>query len=274
MADKFALTILAGMSAVLWAALRAQPQPAQRPFRWPEGKRVAVSLTFDDARPSQVDVGLPLFDKYGVKVTFYVNPAAVERRLEGWKKAVANGHEIGNHTDTHPCTGNYAFSAQNALEDYTLERIEREMDTAGAKIERLLGVKAVTFAYPCGQKFVGRGTGVQSYVPSAARRFLACRGWLDEGPNDPLRCDLAQLLAMSSDGLTFEQMRNLVENAAARGGWLVFAGHDIGSTGSQTTLVSSLEQFLPYALDPSHGVWLDTLERISRYVLAERQRAQ
>lgn len=245
-------------------------QSAKQAFRWPEGKRVAVSLTFDDARVSQVDTGLPLFDKYGVKATFYVNPAAVERRLEGWKKAAASGHEIGNHTDTHPCTGNYAFSAANALEDYTLARIEQEMDTASAKIERLLGVRPATFAYPCGQKFVGRGTGVQSYVPSAAKRFLACRGWLDEGPNDPARCDLAQVLAMSSDGLSFEQMRGLAENAAARGGWLVFAGHEIGAAGNQTTLASSLEQFLRWALEPSNGVWVDTVERISRYILQQR----
>jgi len=44
------------------------------PFRWPNSKRVAVSLSFDDARASQMDAGLPLFDRYHAKVTFYVNP--------------------------------------------------------------------------------------------------------------------------------------------------------------------------------------------------------
>ena len=37
---------------------------------WPEGKTAALSLTFDDARLSQVDQGLPLLDSYGVKATF------------------------------------------------------------------------------------------------------------------------------------------------------------------------------------------------------------
>lgn len=262
--------MVAGVVGVLFSAGTLMGQHAERAFRWPEGKRVAVSLTFDDARASQVDVGLPLFDRHGARATFYVSPGAVERRLDGWRKAVAKGHEIGNHTDSHPCTGNYAFSAKNALEDYSLSRIEQELDTANARIERMLGVKPATFAYPCGQKFVGRGANVQSYVPVAARRFLACRGWLDEGPNDPARCDLAQVLAMASDGLTFEQMKALVEGAAARGAWLVLAGHEIGTSGSQTTLAPELERFLRYAVDPANGVWLDTVETISRYVQAQR----
>jgi hypothetical protein len=36
-------------------------------FRWPEGKKMGLSLTFDDARLSQVNKGIPLLDKYHVK---------------------------------------------------------------------------------------------------------------------------------------------------------------------------------------------------------------
>ncbi len=32
----------------------------QEDFRWPDGKRAAISLTFDDARFSQIDCGLPI----------------------------------------------------------------------------------------------------------------------------------------------------------------------------------------------------------------------
>jgi hypothetical protein len=40
-----------------FAAAFALPIAAQerRPFRWPAGKRAAISLTFDDARVSQID---------------------------------------------------------------------------------------------------------------------------------------------------------------------------------------------------------------------------
>ena len=37
-------------------------------FSWPEGKHAAISLTFDDARISQVDNGLPILDEYGANL--------------------------------------------------------------------------------------------------------------------------------------------------------------------------------------------------------------
>lgn len=262
-------TVLFGAGAVCLAgAMAAQDEPKK--FHWPEGKRVAVSLSFDDARISQIDVGVPLFNRYGVKVTFYVNPPNMQSRLEGWKQAAASGHEIGSHSNSHPCTANYAFSANNALENYTIAMMRTELDTASAGIERLVGVQPRTFAYPCGQKFVGRGAAVKSYVPLIATRFLAGRGFRDEGPNDPVRCDLAQLMGMESDGLTFEQMKDLVAGAAGQGGWLVFAGHEIGARGHQTTEAAELEKFLQYVRGADSGIWLDTVYAVGTYVRTHR----
>src|SRR5205823_14432449 len=119
-------------------------------------------------------------------------------------------------TNTHPCTANYSFSRLNALEDYTLEMMATQLDGANAEIQDLLGVKPRTFAYPCGQKFVGRGLDVRSYVPLVAERFLVGRGYLDESANDPHVCDLAQAMGTSFDDMEFEQMRNQVEQAANR----------------------------------------------------------
>jgi peptidoglycan/xylan/chitin deacetylase (PgdA/CDA1 family) len=98
-----------GFSWSVLGDLHECPGIRTEPFRWPDGKKAAVSLSFDDARLSQVDNGLALFKKEGVKVTFFVQPSGVEKRLAGWKQAVADGHEIGNHSLTHPCTGNYTF---------------------------------------------------------------------------------------------------------------------------------------------------------------------
>jgi len=261
--------VIAGL-CLLAGSRELAAQDAKDRFSWPEGKRVAVSLSFDDARPSQIDVGLPLFDKYGVKATFYVNPRSIEKRLDGWKKAAASGHEIGNHTSSHPCTVNYPFSSKNALEGYTARRMEAELDGASADIQRLLGIKPATFAYPCGQKFIGRGEDVESYVPLVARRFLAGRGYRDEGANDPAACDLAQVMGMESDALTFDQMKSLVDTAAAEAGWLVFAGHEIGQPGRQTTQAADLERFLRYARDPASGIWVDTVQAIGNYIRAQR----
>src|SRR5688572_7649145 len=148
-------------------------------FSWPSGKRVAISITFDDARLSQVEGGTALLDEFNVKATFFVVPSAVEKRLEGWKKATASGHEIGNHSLNHPCTGNFLWSRKNALEDYTLDKMRSELQDANKSIQKLLGVTPRVFAYPCGQTFVGRGTETKSYVPVIAGMFTLGRGWLD-----------------------------------------------------------------------------------------------
>ncbi len=242
-------------------------------FRWPDGKKAAVSLSYDDARLSQVDNGLALFKKEGVKVTFFVQARGVAKRLAGWKQAVADGHEIGNHSLTHPCTGNYSFSRHNALESYDLAMMAHQLDGANEEIYRQLGVKPQTFAYPCGQKFVGKGAGVKSYVPLVAERFLAGRGDRDESPNDPLVCDLAQAMGTRFDDMDFSQIKKIVDDAVHEGRWVIFVGHEIGDRGSQTTDAKAIEALCDYLKNPGTGVWLGTVQEIASYIRKQRENA-
>ncbi len=246
-------------------------QQAKQNFKWPENKTIAISLTFDDARMSQVDTGTALLDQYGVKATFYVVPSGVKQRLAGWKKAVASGHEIGNHSLLHPCTGNFPWSRQKALEDYTLERMEHELVETNDSIQTLLGVKAKNFAFPCGQTFVGRGMNTKSYVPVVAKLFLSGRGWLDEGPNDPAFCDFAQLTGMEMDGKDFDQVLPLITNAKETGKWLVLAGHELGDSGQQTTRLTMLKKLIEYAQNPTNNVWIAPVEIVAEYIKKERR---
>ena len=240
-------------------------------FPWPEGKQAAVSLSFDDARESQVIVGTSLLDQYNIKATFFVVPASVEKQLEGWKKAVASGHEIGNHSLTHPCTGNFSWSRQNALEDYTLKRMQTELMECNKRIQELLGVKAEVFAYPCGQKFVGRGEQTKSYVPLVAKMFLLGRGWMDEAANDPVYGNFAQLTGVEMDGKDFDQILAMLETAKKTGQWLVLAGHEMGDSGNQTTRLAMLKQLAEYVKDPANGIWLAPMGTVAKYILHQKK---
>jgi peptidoglycan/xylan/chitin deacetylase (PgdA/CDA1 family) len=243
---------------------------AEKKFSWPEGKHGAVSITFDDARFSQIDNGLPILDEYGAKATFYVSINSLEKRLDAWKKAVANGHEIGNHSLTHPCSGNFSFARERALENYTLNKMYYELEESNIIIERLLNVRPVSFAYPCGQKFVGRGQNLKSYIPVVAENFLTGRGWMDEWSNDPTFCDMAQLMGVELDGKDFEQVKQWIDKTTANGGWLVFCGHDIAEGGRQTTRSSTLKALCEYAQDPANGLWLDTVQTVASYIVKQR----
>lgn len=245
---------------------------AQEPaFIWPEGKKMALSLSFDDARASQVDTGTALLDAYQVKATFYVQPPTVKKRLDGWKKAVAGGHEIGNHSITHPCSGNFFWSRDNALEDYSLEQMKQQLETANREIEALLGVKPEVFAYPCGQTFIGRGKNTQSYIPVVAGIFISGRGWLAESPNDPAFCDMAQLTGIEMDGKDFEALLPIVQSAKKNGEWLVLAGHEMGDNGFQTTRLAMLKKLIEYAQDPANEIWIAPVGTVTKYVNTHRK---
>lgn len=241
-------------------------------FKWPQGKQAALSISFDDARESQVTGGTQLLDQYGIKATFFVVPSSVEKQLDGWKKAVASGHEIGNHTLTHPCTGNFDFSRKNALEDHTLNDMQKELTECNKRIKELLGVKAEVFAYPCGQKFVGRGEQTKSYVPLVAKMFLAGRGWMDEGPNDPIYCNFAQLSGVEMDGKNFDQILTMIEEAKKTGQWLVLGGHEMGEGGDQTTRLSMLKQLAEYVQNPANGIWIAPIGTVAKYIQQQKKR--
>ena len=241
-------------------------------FSWPDGKTMALSLSFDDARLSQVEGGTALLDEYGIKATFFVVPAQVKERLEGWKKAVAQGHEIGNHTLSHPCSGNYPWARQKALENYTLKTIRDEMDACNEQIEKLLGVRPTLFAYPCGHTYVGRGENTKSYVPVVAKLFFAGRTYRDNISNDPAFCDLSQLTGIDMDEKDFDKIVPLLERARQNGHWLILGGHEMGESGHQTTRLSMLKQLLKYAADPSNGVWIAPVGTVAQYVSKQRKR--
>ena len=255
---------------LLCSALLPFPSRAQDRIAWPDDKLAAVSLSFDDSRDSQLDTGMALLEELGVRATFYVVPERVRSRLPDWQRLARAGHEIGNHSLRHPCTGNFAWSRQSALEDYSLSRMRSELVEASAALKELLGVAPSTFAYPCGQTFVGRGRGTRSYVPLVAELFVAGRGWLDETATDPLFHDPAQVPGMSMDAKDFPEVRALVDGVRKAGGWLVLAGHDFGESGPQTTRVAMLEKLVPYLQARESRVWLATVEAVARYIADRR----
>jgi len=236
-------------------------------FEWPDGARGAVSLSFDDARPSQVANGIPIFSKHGVKATFYASLAGMHSRLEDWKAAAQAGHEIGNHTVRHPCTGNFQWSGgEAALENYTIERIEEELLQAGTIIKEAVGVVPETFAYPCGQTQIGRGADVTTYVPVVSRLFKAGRLFRSEHINVPEYWNLAALGGIDSDQFTLGQYREWAERAAMEGGWVVFAGHDIGTGGHQVSVAKELDRFCGWLKEPGSGLYVDTVAGVANWI--------
>ena len=96
------------------------------------------------------------------------------------------------------------------------------------------------------------------------------RGGFSERHGDPGFCDLAQVPGCSMDQSDFGQIKKLIEDARAEGGWLILVGHEVGDAGFQTTRTSALAELCAYATDEKNGLWIDTVAGIGEYVHKQR----
>jgi hypothetical protein len=244
---------------------------------WPNGKRAAVSLSFDDAVPSQLNQAIPILNRYGVKGTFYVNPVPgmrFTRDIARWREAHGQGHELANHTVKHFCSGNFPFvEADRALELLSLSAIESDVLAADATMKELVPkLGAHSFAYPCGQTFVGRGAGRQSYVPVIARHFSVARG-VGEAANDPRVCDIHCLSSWMVQGLSGKELIAMLGPSSEAGQWAIFCFHGIGGDHIRID-AEAFAELVAYLADPANGLWVDTVQRIGEYVWEIQSRVE
>lgn len=185
------------------------------------------------------------------------------------------GHKIGNHTLSHPCSCVYPFSEGHCLEEMALEDIEADILEAQRRLEAVAaGGRVETFAYPCDESFVGRGAFRRSYVPVVARYFLAARdGGYPPWSNNPLSCDLHHLWSWPADKLSLAEMVGLVELTANNGRWAIFTFHGVGGDYLQVP-EDDFRVLLEYLVGRG-DTWVAPVAQIAAYVsekLKELQR--
>ena len=242
-------------------------------FTWPEGKKAAITVSFDDARRSQIDVGIPLLNEYDAKGTFYVSFGSLTERLDGWKAAAEAGHEIGNHTVSHPAPGNLYAVSTACYDELTLDDMERDIREAQARLEQIAPhQEAWTFCYPCYHTDVGTGSRRQSYIPLVNGMFAAGRGADQYGfGNLPDRVDIACIGGLACERMTADEMIGLVEELAIRQGhWVVFVFHDI--SGNQlSTAERDFRQLCEYIADRKDSLWCAPLVEVAVKIRESRE---
>lgn len=99
-----------------------------------------IALTFDDGpHPKNTPVILDILAQYGVKATFFEVGSNVEYYPEVSRRVAKEGHEIGNHTYTHPHVKNLSLS-----------ELEKEVAKCEASIKKVTGEFPVLFRPPEG----------------------------------------------------------------------------------------------------------------------------
>ena len=72
-------------------------------YRKKENEQMKIALTFDDGpHPRYTPQILDILDEFGIKATFFVIGINAANYSETVAEVIKRGHEIGNHTYTHP----------------------------------------------------------------------------------------------------------------------------------------------------------------------------
>nr|PZN25965.1 MAG: polysaccharide deacetylase [Pseudomonadota bacterium] len=205
------------------------------------GFRGAVSYTFDDANASQIE-HFPVLDALGVRMTFYLTTGKPEASDATWARALARGHELGNHAKSH-----------------AMQASAEEIEAATAFIEETFGVRPRTMASPYGHA---------SYTELARSRFLVNRGVggshvVPNDHTDPfyLPCYVPPANARAR---AFDER---VHAARADGAWLLVLVHGFLGGTDYAYQPIALEEFVA-SVEHARGfgdLWIDSVVNIAAY---------
>jgi len=231
------------------------------------GKRDAVSLTYDDSLNVHLDNAIPVLDKYDFLATFYltVGYPPFGDRLDEWRAVAADGHELGNHSLYHPCDaskpGREWVNPERDLSKWSVARMEDNLQVANIALEAVDGKKERTYAYPCGDMAAGG----ESYVEAMKPLFVAARG-VKSSVMQPEQVKLFDIDSYMINGSSVEQLTALVDEAIEQGGLLVFLFHGVGGehplnvdNANHTALVKYLDQ-------KREQLWVAPMVEIAQYL--------
>jgi sialate O-acetylesterase len=239
---------------------------AQNKSGWKD-KKCAVVLTYDDALNIHLDQVIPALDSMNFTATFYLTGyfPGFSKRIDEWRKAAIKGHELGNHTLFHPCTGNMAgrewVSAERDLSQYTLQRIEEEIRMNNILLQSVDGKPSRTFAYPCGDMTVGK----DSYVEKIKDDFAAARG-TKEGIIQKQAIDLYNIDAYGMNGHSGKAMIELVDKALNENGLVVFLFHGVGGEHNLNVSLEAHRELLRYLKKNERDIWVSPLIEVVEFI--------
>jgi peptidoglycan/xylan/chitin deacetylase (PgdA/CDA1 family) len=194
-----------------------------------------VSLTFDDGYVSAYNNGIPILDAAGIKCTFYTITTLVNDTYDGYvtqaqlKTLYTNGHEIGNHTRTHP-----------DLTLVTPTQLTSETSGAESDFSTLFNLPAPqTFAYPYDQYNDTVVAAVQASGVRGARD--SDYGGANNATSNPFLLDSQPSeYDLSTDNVT--TVTGWIQQAVANKMWVIILWHRVDETGNPISVPSTVIQ--------------------------------
>ncbi len=142
-ATLLAVLLLCGVSAAYVSGTRTAEVLARKrelPVYSVDRDDGKIAVSFDAAWGGEKTIKiLDILDENGIKATFFLVDIWTQRFPELVKEIAARGHEIGNHSTTHP-----------KMSSLSRDRIAQELETMSANVEKLIGTRPTLFRPPYG----------------------------------------------------------------------------------------------------------------------------
>ena len=238
--------------------------------KW-NNKKAAVALTYDDGLNVHLDKVVPALDSAGFKGTFYIpgNAEALFLRMNDWKAISCNGHELGNHTLFHPCTGKSKgrqwVHPDYDLDNYTINQIVNEIKLANTLLKAIDGKEKRSFAYTCGDMTVSNG----DFSKLIANEFTGARGVaFDYEKFETI--DLLNIKAFFVTNQTGDELITLAKNALQEEALIVFLFHGVGGEHNINIANAEHKKLVNYLKANNDSFWVAPLTEISEYIQQKR----
>ncbi len=116
-----------------------EPKPEPAPAPAPTTGNKVIALTFDDGPGPYTAHLLDILDQYGAKATFFLIGSKVSGQASVVRSIQARGHQLGNHSWSHP-----------ELPKLSVDQIAGEIDRTNEAIRQATGVKPSILRPPYG----------------------------------------------------------------------------------------------------------------------------
>ena len=207
--------------------------------RWKNSAKVATVFTFYDNCSSHNKISR-LFDKYGVKGTFFINPQWMYR--DSLMEMSLRGHEIGNHTYSH----SHLFELDSL-------HLDTEIRKSKLIIDSVFGIKCVSFSEP----FSSRSS---LSIKTALKYHLFLRDYQKYPENK-------HVIYTISPKASLIKLNLYLKMAYDKGTTLEIEGHGMDGDGYEPISTELLSQFLHTIKTQSDNgdVWVTTYKECGSY---------
>jgi len=261
------------LTAALVLCQSADAVEPARSFHWPDKVKAAVSLSYDDALDSQLDVAIPALNHYKLKGSFYLTLASptISLRMAEWRAAAASGHELGNHTLFHQCSGSQPghewVQSKNDLDKLTVDQLKDQILLANTMLQAIDGKKERTFTVPCGDQKAGGENYLDAIKPAVVAIKASAGSGITEDMNtlDPYGVNVN-----TPTNVTGKQLIDIVKEAGEKGAMVNFTFHGVGGDYLQVSKEAH-EELLKFLSDQRDAYWTGTFMDIMKYVKAQQR---